>query len=636
MISIRLKVVSALFAAAALALTACQGPSTDDSQGESTPTTSATGDAGGETSAPADDATGATDGGAQAGTVTVGWNQPFFSYNYTSGNGHATANAIVTYLTKAQWAYYDTEMNFVQNTSFGTQELVSEDPFTVRMTVNEGATWSDGVPVTAADTLLDWAASSMHFNTIEGDAVEYDDDGNVQVSEDQVYFDAGDPHIALIEEVPTISEDGLSLDTVFSKPYSEWRYNFLEINLPAHVVAKRALGIDDPIEARDALVKAIQDSDTAALAKISHVWNTDFNFTALPTGDDAELLTSCGAFQIVEYVEGQYMTVQANPDFTWGPAPKVSEVIYRYNEDPMAQVQALKNGELDIIQPQVTVDVFTALQGADGIETLSGYDGTYEHIDLTFNNGGPFDPATYGGDEDKARAVRVAFLKALPRQEIVEKLIKPLQPEATSRDAFNVVPGAPSYDATIAENNSDQFVGSDSEGAAALLEEAGITTPIEVRFLYGKGNQRREQEYQLVYEAVEKAGFSLIDAGSPDWSTLLGGGTYDASLFGWASVSTAVNEPAANYVSDGQNNFGALANDRVDELYTQLQETDDPAEQQAINIEVEQILYNEGFGVPIFQFPAITAWNANKVSGVATVPVGSTVFENYWDWTLVG
>jgi peptide/nickel transport system substrate-binding protein len=630
-ISTRAKLIAAMFAAAGLALTACQGPATDDSQSDASTSAEAT-----DADSSGEEAADTEEGGAPSGTVTVGWNQPFFSYNYTSGNGHATANAIVTFLTKAQWAYYDTDMNFVENTDFGRQELISEDPYTVRMTVNDGVTWSDGVPVTAADTLLDWAAASMHFNTVEDEDVERDDEGRVQLTADQVYFDAGDPHIALVEEIPTISEDGLALDMVFSKPYSEWQYNILEVNLPAHVVAKRALGIEDPIEARDALVEAIQNSDLEALAKISQVWNTDFDFTALPTGEDAELLTSCGAYTMTEYVEGQYMTLQYNPDYTWGPKPKVSEVIYRYNEDPMAQVQALKNGELDIIQPQVTADVFSALQDVDGIELISGYDGTYEHVDLTFNNGGPFDPATYGGDEDKARAVRVAFLKALPRQEILEKLIKPLQPESETRDSFNVVPGAPGYEDTIAVNGVDGFVGSDAEGATALLEEAGITTPVEVRFLYAKGNQRREQEYQLIYEAVGKAGFELIDNGSTDWGPLLGGGTYDAALFGWASVSTAVNEPAANYVADGQNNYGGFANDEIDDLYSQLQSENDPAAQLDINEKVEQILYAEGFGVPLFQFPSITAWNANKVSGVATVPVGSTVFENYWDWTLAG
>ena len=41
---------------------------------------------------------------------------------------------------------------------------------------------------------------------------------------------------------------------------------------------------------------------------------------------------------------------------------------------------------------------------------------------IAFNNGGPFDPATYGGNADTAKAVRQAFLKTIPRQQIVDRV----------------------------------------------------------------------------------------------------------------------------------------------------------------------------------------------------------------------
>ncbi len=56
----------------------------------------------------------------------------------------------------------------------------------------------------------------------------------------------------------------------------------------------------------------------------------------------------------------------------------------------------------------------------------------YDHVDLTFNNGGPFDPATYGGDEAKALKVRQAFLKVIPRQAILDAIIIPQKADARS------------------------------------------------------------------------------------------------------------------------------------------------------------------------------------------------------------
>ena len=57
------------------------------------------------------------------------------------------------------------------------------------------------------------------------------------------------------------------------------------------------------------------------------------------------------------------------------------------------------------------------------------------------NNNGPFDPAAYGGDAKKAPLVRQAFLQTIPRQKIIDTIIKPLNPDAAIRNSYNVVPG---------------------------------------------------------------------------------------------------------------------------------------------------------------------------------------------------
>lgn len=78
-------------------------------------------------------------------TVSVAWNQPLYSFNQNTTTGNATANAVVLNLTQQGFNYYDNEFNLVKNTDFGTYEKVSDDPLTVKYTVNKGVTWSDGV-----------------------------------------------------------------------------------------------------------------------------------------------------------------------------------------------------------------------------------------------------------------------------------------------------------------------------------------------------------------------------------------------------------------------------------------------------------------------------------------------------------
>jgi peptide/nickel transport system substrate-binding protein len=606
----KLAAIGAAAAALALVVSGCGTPQTNDS-----------GD--GDKS----------EGPAGGGTVTVGWNQPLFSMNYMSGNGHATANYVITYMTRANWAYYDPDLNFVKNEELGQMRVDSEDPLTVTQTINANAKWSDGTPLSAVDLLLEWAARSTVFNDLSPEEVDRDEEGIATgIGEDQVFFDAGDPAVAIIKDIPTISGDDKEITFVYSKPFADWQYNFADYPLPSHVVGKRALGIDDPAEAQAAVAKAIQDNDRDSLAKIAKVWSFDFDLTAMPQGDDQELVLSCGPMLISDYVEGQYVTLKKNPDFTWGTPAKVDEIIVRYNEDPMAQVQALQNSELDIIQPQVTADVLTAVQGIKGVNHESGYEGTYEHVDLTYTSGGPFDPATYGGDTEKAKKVRIAFLKTIPRQQIVDTIIKPTQPDATTRDSYNLVPGSPDYDATVAANGFADYQDVDIEGAKALLAEAGVTAP-QVRFLYGKSNARRVQEFQLIHESATQAGFEIIDAGSDQWGTKLGDDTYDASLFGWQNTSTAVFEPAANFISSGQNNFGYFKNAQVDSLYSELESVTDPKRQAEINTEVETILLADGFGITLYQFPSVLAWR-DSIKNVSMTTISGTMFWNFWDWEV--
>ena len=53
----------------------------------------------------------------------------------------------------------------------------------------------------------------------------------------------------------------------------------------------------------------------------------------------------------------------------------------------MAQVQALKNGEIDMFSPQVTTDVVKAAEKVENVEIKTGVEGTYEHIDLDEQQG---------------------------------------------------------------------------------------------------------------------------------------------------------------------------------------------------------------------------------------------------------
>ena len=588
----RFAAVTATIAASALVLSACAAPQSEVVEGSS---------------------------------ITVAWNQPFYSYNSNTSFGNATANANIVYLTSGAFNYYDNGPTLLKDESFGTYELVSEDPLTVKYTVADDVQWSDGTPVDGADLLLAWAANSGVLNTPDFDPGEFTDPETGEFTDeyptDVVYFDGAiGAGLQLVTETPEI--DGKSITLVYDEFFVDWELVF-GVGLPAHVVAQRALGIDDAAEAKTALIEAVQNVDAEALAPISSTWNSDWNFTELPAEEDANLLVVNGPYQITDFVADQSITLSANPNYRGANLPNIEEITVRFITDPLAAVQALANGEVDIISPQATADVADALAALDGVTVLSGEEAVYEHIDLQFaeSKNGTFDNPL----------VREAFLKTIPRQQIIDTLIKPLNPEAEVRNSQIFIPGAPGYDETVANNGMDAFTDVDIEGAQALLAEAGVTAP-NVCILYASNNPRRVNEFALIQASAAEAGFVIEDCGSPEWGGLLGTpGAYDAVFFGWQSTSLGVTNSSPTFRTGGINNLNFYSNPEVDTLLDELDVTLDVDRQIEIQVEIDKLLMDDFYGLTIFQFPAVTAFS-DRVTNVDPGPLSPTIFWNAWDW----
>lgn len=581
--------------------------------------------------------TPAEDGGDDSGlvegsSITAAWNQAFYSMNGNTSFGNATANNNINYLVLDGFNYYNNVPELVENTSFGTYELVNEDPLTVTYTVNENAVWSDGEPIDAADLMLNWAALSRALDTPDFNPSDFTDPETGEFTDafptDVVYFDSGatpESGMGLVSETPELGEDGRSITMTFDQPFVDWDLVFTA-PLPAHIVAKKALGIEDNAEAKQAVLDAIENNDDAALAPMASFWNSGFNFTSMP--DDLELVTASGPYMISDFQADQFITLTANPEYAGDNTANIEEITIRFIPDPLAAVQALENGEVDIIQPQATADITTALEGIDGITVTTGLGGTYEHIDLQFDNGR--NPENIFSNP----LVREAFMKTIPRQEIVDTLIKPIiGDDAILRDSQLFVPGAAGYDEAAANNTSADYASVDIEGAAALLEESGVTNT-EVCILYASNNPRRVNEFALIQQSAGEAGFNVTDCGSEDWGGLLGTpGAYDASLFGWQSTSLGVTNSLPTFVSNGINNLNFYSNEEVDSIIAELNTTFDADTQIELQVEMDRLLWEDFYGVTIYQFPEVTAFS-DRVTNIDPSILAPTIFWNAWDWEV--
>ncbi len=582
-------------AIAALALSACA----DNGGGEET----------GETG----------EGNAAGGTVTVAEVNPFSSFNSDTAVGNVDINSKVSLLTKNSFNYINNDLEVVPREDFGTYELVSEDPLTVTYTINEGVVWSDGEPIDADDLLLSWAATSAYFDD--------ETDPNPEEEGDETgatYFTPASSAGLDLTEMPELGEDGRSITLTYSEPYADWEIAFGVVDTPAHVVATGA-GLADG----QALIEAIQNApegdpenpeERPEIKAIADFWNTGFDSTSLPS--DPSLYLSSGPYVVSEMVPDQSMTLVRNEEYNWGPVPAIDEVTIRYIGDANAQVQALQNGEVDIIQPQASADTLTSLEAIEGIQILEGPELSFDHLDL-FQESGVF------ADEN----VRKAFMKTVPLQAIVDATIGPLDPEAGPRQSQIFDFGTEPYLAAIEENGSAEYAEVDIDGAKELLDGA---TP-EVRIMYNAENPNRVDAYTLIAQSAEQAGFKVVDVGLPgaEWGPALeeGGSRWDATIFGWISPGVGVTGTPQLYGCGSASNYAKWCDDEAQEAMDKLILTTDPAEQQELQTLVDTKLYETGFGLPLFQSVGINAVS-DRIEGTEYMSNQDGIWWNYWEWTV--
>ena len=574
---------------------------------------------------------GSTTGSTSGGTITVAETNAFTTFNPLTSAGNTDVNNKVVYYPTRAWFNY-TEgptLKIVKDPSFGTYEVLSQDPLKVKYTVNKGVTWSDGTQVDASDLLLSWAVDSGHYNSPGAD-------GKPSTDDDVTYFNyAGDTTTLGLTSFPEISDDGLSMTLTYSKPAADWEIA-LQPDVPAHVLAKKA-GLADGQALVDLFKKLADSAPTATAAdpdlkKVADFWNTGFDTTTLPT--DPDLYLSSGPFIVSDVQENQSVTLVKNDKYTGDLKPHVDQIVMRTIPDATAAVQALKNGEVDVVEPQSSADTLTALKGLDGVKVITGDQLAFDHIDLTFNNKGPFDPATYGGDAAKALKVRQAFLKTVPRQAILDAIVTPLKPDAKVLDSQIFVPAQTQYADTIAKNGSADYPAEpDVAGAKALLAEAGVTNPT-VRIMYNINNPNRVNSFQLIQKQATDAGFTVVDDGQEKWSAILGDGSYDASIFGWVNPGIGVSGTPQLFRSDGGGNYSGYSNSTVDSLSDQLVVELDATKQADIQEQIDAQLFPDAFGLPLFQSVGLDAVST-RVGGITAYnPSQSGVWWNTWDWTV--
>jgi peptide/nickel transport system substrate-binding protein len=568
-------------------------------------------------------------------SVTIAVSAPLTSLNALSRTGNQPTDISVAALTGDSFTSYDATPALHANPDFGTVKKLSSKPLRVKYTIAPDVTWSDGTPVDAADLLLSWAAGSGVLDTVKPKTNAAGTVTNPSAVRAGVYFDsAGAPGLDEVSKVPTVTDDGRSITLRFDHPVADWRRALPTPLVPAHVVMQQAFPSRhyDAAAAKRAMTRALQEFTVHTLAPISTVWSHGFDVDGATPARGLRL--SNGPY-VVSTITKDVVTLTANPRYTSGTRPRFEKVKLRVIPDPLKQVAALKAGDVDVISPPVSAAVLAAL-GTSSASVHTAPGGAYEHLDLSFDNGGPFDASRYAGNPDRARAVRQAFLKTIPLATMVADAAHALSSTVSARDSFLAMPAENGYRQITRHNGAQAYRSVDIAGAQRLLARSQVTTPVPVRILIPDGDPLRETEFQRIAASAARAGFTVVKAASApssaSWRDRLGDGSYDAAVFAWAEHDLTVAGSQTVFAKGGSHNLNGFSSALVDTAFGDLANGAGADDRVTAYTRIDAALYADAYGLPVYQFPTVVAYD-RRVGSVATHPLPPGLFGTIPAWS---
>jgi len=582
-------------------------------------------------------------------TAIVVESNTFTSFNNATPDNNIVINSDVGYLTSSPFWYYNDKLQIVPNPVLGSYKITKNAPgdFEVTYTVAPGRVWSDGVPITAIDILpFHLEASSAYFkNAGLPDPTTADSPVWNALNYGGVY----DQYIV---GLPTVSADHMSATFKYSTAIPDPILNGPSGVFPTHVLELLAAGsktlptVAAGTAASEKFLSDFTSSNASAIKAMGAVFNTGFDATTYSSSSNPLIAVGNGAYS-VSSIDSNQVKLVANPKYNSGPALSgiTTMVIEQGIADGSPSAQALANKDIDVYQGQPTADTVAQLHAISGVNVVTSPSLAYEHIELRVgsSDGTPYNgPFAMSGGQ-KAADLRQAFLLAYPREDIVNKLIKPINPSATVLGSTWTLPGNPNYAKVSAGNKSSAYsAGTQAQRTAqalALVKKwyptAGNgSTPISINLLWGSpGNTRRASEAALIIAAEAQAGFKVTAPATAGWGGKLSSSTYDAHFFIFDQTAVPQDAQACGTFQTGAgSNYTGYSNARVDADCKQLQAKTLPATTvERLQVDAERQINSDAFFLGIFQNPNVTAYTTS-LQGVVPAQLSPSLFWNFWTW----
>ncbi len=583
---------------------------------------------------------------ATRSTIVIHDTNSLTSFNSGTPDTNLTINSKVGNLSGIGFLYIDNKKNVIRNTTFGNFKIVknSATDFRIAYTINPGLVWSDGTPINGVDLLMSHVLSSNKYS-IEAGLGDPDSD-NVPAFNSNGY---GGTYNDNIVGLPVLSADKMTVTLQFKQKIANWDL-YGPGPSPVHTLVLMAEGkkglqsVKDNEAARDRFYAAYTTKNTAVLKSMGKVWSEAYNITQVDANTNDLLFVGNGGFSVTSAVTKSSVTLKVNPKYNSGPklSGTIDTVVFKFIADGTAAAQALANGELDIYSGQPTADAVAALKKLTNVNLIGGINACYEHWDTRVNAapGQPDYNGLFKGHGGKGADLRKAFLLAIPRQEINEKLIVPINPNAPMYlGSTFIAPGFDGYERLVANNGSSFYVGSQdalNAKAARLLKKhypsASPSNPVKVNVLVPGNNARRAAEFALAKANALKVGFDLVGDVQASWSPRIQLSTYDAQFFAYCPSAVTQAGSNANFQVGGGNNRNGINLPQLDTILNKLQLPMDTRTFISTIIQAERIINAEGLTSGVFLHPAVTAVN-KLLKGIKPSPLSDDVVWNWWEWS---
>ncbi len=456
-------------------------------------------------------------------------------------------------------------------------EVVGVDPQTVVYQINPKAMWSDGVPITAADFIYAWKAQAGSGVDITG-------------TPDSVWSDLGYRDIASI----TGSDQGRTVRVVFRTPYADWSGLFNSL-LPAQIASQAG-------------------------------WNTGFDRF------DPGVLVSGGPWMVQAWIPGKRLVLVRNPDW-WGAPPPLHQLVLQAVPSPAAEAAAVVAGQAQVMAPDgFDPAVLAAVSSSPQLLSSTG-SGT-RLLQLVMNTRRP--PLAL-------LDARLGIAHLIGRTSLVTKVAGSLDTNLQPLGDHLMSDLQPGY-----ATDGASYTNADTAAAATLLQSVGFTRsngvwesggqPLTLHLVWSKDDPWAVASGPVIADQLRSRGVTVTTEAVPSaqlHDQVLPNGAFDLALVAM-STGPYVSQterwwvpgaPAGGTSSD----WSGLADPQVQQLYQQAMQQLNPARDQAIYQQLDQVLWKNMPALPLFAEPTLVAQTV-RLTGVQIDPGGAGILWDAASW----